>query len=125
MNIIRFGSALAVAGTLAIWSTSAFPQDGHGQDHGDTASATSESSQAYMEAMETMMDGMVSMTMTGDPDIDFAAMMIPHHQSAIDMAEAFLEYGQDSELRELAEEIISAQKAEIEFLRGWLDQNGG
>jgi uncharacterized protein (DUF305 family) len=73
-----------------------------------------------MDAMQTMMDDMASMEMTGDPARDFALMMIPHHQSAIDMAEAYLEHGDDPELTNLANEIIAAQQEEIEFLQNWL-----
>jgi Ca2+-binding EF-hand superfamily protein len=82
--------------------------------------ALSESAQAYMDAMQTMMDDMDSMEMTGDPERDFALMMIPHHQSAIDMAETLLQHSDDPELTNLANEIIAAQREEIEFLQNWL-----
>ncbi|HUE46309.1 MAG TPA: DUF305 domain-containing protein [Aestuariivirgaceae bacterium] len=85
--------------------------------------ALSESAQAYMDAMQTMMDGMEGMEMKGEPNADFALMMIPHHQSAIDMAEAYLEHGDDPELTNLANEIIAAQQAEIEFLQNWLEES--
>ena len=57
---------------------------------------------------------------TGDPDVDFARAMIPHHQGAIAMAEALLANGKDPALRELAGEIITAQRGEIAFLEEWL-----
>jgi Ca2+-binding EF-hand superfamily protein len=85
--------------------------------------ALSESAQAYMDAMQTMMDGMERMEMRGEPNADFALMMIPHHQSAIDMAEAYLEHGDDPELTNLANEIIAAQQEEIDFLQNWLEEN--
>jgi len=60
--------------------------------------------------------------MTGDPDHDFAAMMIPHHQGAVDMAKAELLYGKDPVLRRLAQEIIVTQEQEIEVMRLRLKQ---
>ena len=50
---------------------------------------------------------------TGNPDRDFARMMIPHHQGAIDMALAELRYGKDERLKRLAQEIIVEQQQEI------------
>ena len=69
------------------------------------------------EAMTSMDRGMQNATMTGDPDHDFASMMIPHHQGAIDMAKAELLYGKDRVLRRLAQEIIVTQQQEIEVMR--------
>jgi uncharacterized protein (DUF305 family) len=55
--------------------------------------------------------------MTGDPDLDFIAMMTPHHQGAIDMAKTYLLHGKDPALRRMAQEIIVTQKQEIEAMR--------
>jgi uncharacterized protein (DUF305 family) len=60
---------------------------------------------------------------TGDPDRDFVAMMIPHHQGAIDMAEAVLLYGKDPKTRRLAQEIITEQQSKIEQMQLWLKQH--
>lgn len=79
---------------------------------------------AYMEAMHGMMQDMQAMEMTGDPGTDFARMMIPHHQSAVDMAEAYLEHGNDPELRRLAEDIVRTQPKEIDEFEAWLEENG-
>jgi uncharacterized protein (DUF305 family) len=69
---------------------------------------------ALMEdATAGMDDGMKRAPMTGDPDHDFAAMMVPHHQGAIDMAKAELLYGKNPVLRRLAQEIIVTQASEI------------
>ncbi len=54
---------------------------------------------------------------SGDPDRDFAAMMIPHHQGAIDMAAAELAFGRDPVLRRLAQGIIVEQQQEIAVMR--------
>ncbi|HVY18051.1 MAG TPA: DUF305 domain-containing protein [Rhodopila sp.] len=67
-------------------------------------------------AMRKMMADM-SIKPTGNPDADFAAMMIPHHQGAIDMARAELRYGKDPELRRLARNIITDQQKEIALMR--------
>jgi uncharacterized protein (DUF305 family) len=86
------------------------------------AQTPDEVKQAFMEVHHKMMAAM-NITPTGQVDRDFAAMMTPHHQGAIDMAEIQLRYGKDPELRKLAEEIIAAQKKEIAILQGWLAKN--
>jgi YVTN family beta-propeller protein len=70
-----------------------------------------------MASMEKMDKDMVAAPMSGDPDHDFCAMMMPHHQGAIDMAKSYLLYGKDPILRRLAEEIIVTQQQEIEVMR--------
>lgn len=72
--------------------------------------------QLMEEAMTAMDRGMKEAPMTGDPDHDFAAMMIPHHQGAIDMAKAELLYGKNPTLRRLAQEIIVTQDSEIKVM---------
>lgn len=73
---------------------------------------------AAMEAaMARMHDAMMSVSPTGDPDRDFAAMMIPHHQGAIDMAEIELRFGKDERLRRLAQGIIVEQRQEIAVMQ--------
>lgn len=67
-------------------------------------------------AMTKMMDGM-AVKPTGDVDRDFVAMMVPHHQGAIDMAVAVLRYGHNEQLRRLAQEIIVTQQQEIAAMR--------
>ena len=75
--------------------------------------------QAYMRAMQDMDDVMKSMTPSGDPNTDFVMMMILHHQAAVDMAEAYLKYGKDPLLTQMAKNIIASQKKEIKEMTAW------
>lgn len=67
--------------------------------------------------MEKMMKDMESAPMTGDPDKDFLAMMIPHHEGAVEMARLVLVHGRDPLVRRLAEEIIASQTIEIQTMK--------
>jgi hypothetical protein len=66
--------------------------------------------------MEKMMADM-NLKPSGDVDRDFVAMMIPHHEGAIAMAQAMLRYGHNEQLRRLAQEIIVTQQQEIATMR--------
>jgi hypothetical protein len=72
-------------------------------------------------AMRKMMNGM-AVKPAGDVDADFVAMMVPHHQGAIDMAVAVLRYGRNAQIRRLAQEIIVTQQEEIAAMRLVLGQ---
>jgi Domain of unknown function (DUF305) len=67
-------------------------------------------------AMAKMMKDM-AVKPTGNIDADFVAMMIPHHQGAIDMAIAVLQYGSNPRVKRIAQEIIITQQQEIEVMR--------
>ena len=67
-------------------------------------------------AMKKMMHDM-AVKPTGDVDVDFVGMMVPHHQGAIDMALAVLRYGRNPQIRRLAQEIIVTQQQEIAAMR--------
>src|ERR1700724_4335214 len=72
------------------------------------------------ESMKRMDTNMNSAPMDGNIDHDFATMMMPHHQGAIDMARAELIYGKDPVMRRLAQEIIVDQQSEIDAMQLWL-----
>jgi uncharacterized protein (DUF305 family) len=55
---------------------------------------------------------------TGDVDRDFVALMMPHHQGAVDMARAELKFGHNEELRRLAQSIIAEREHEMSAMRG-------
>src|SRR5579862_5316854 len=72
---------------------------------------------AENEAAMTKMMADMNVKPTGDVDRDFVAMMVPHHQGAIEMAKAILRYGHNEQLRRLAQEIIITQQQEIAAMR--------
>jgi len=74
---------------------------------------------AMMQGMDSMSKAMNAAPMTGDPDRDFIAMMIPHHQGAIDMAKVELRYGKDKALLKLSRDIVAAQAKEIALMQKW------
>jgi uncharacterized protein (DUF305 family) len=76
-------------------------------------------------SMANMDKSMNAAAMNGNVDHDFAAMMIPHHEGAIEMAEAELSFGKDPTMRRLAQEILVDQKSEIDAMNLWLAKQGG
>jgi uncharacterized protein (DUF305 family) len=68
---------------------------------------------AEMRAVMQRMHLAMSAPPSGDIDRDFAAMMIAHHQGAVDMAQIQLHYGSNEQLRRIAQEIIIEQQQEI------------
>lgn len=67
-----------------------------------------------MDSMHVMMDRMMAMPKTNDPEIDFAKMMIMHHQGAINMSNVELQAGTNDSLKRMAQKIITEQQAEIQ-----------
>ncbi len=74
-------------------------------------------------SMEKMHTAMASVESSGNSDVDFVKMMLPHHKAAIDMAKTQLMYGKDPEMRRLAQEITTDQQSEIELMNLWLKQH--
>ncbi|WP_026291367.1 DUF305 domain-containing protein [Ancylobacter sp. FA202] len=93
--------------------------------HGAATPSTTGAESPFLAENAAAMDKMMAemeVTPTGDIDADFTAMMIPHHQGAIDMAVAYLRYGQNPQLRRLAQEIVIEQQQEIAAMRLALGQ---
>jgi hypothetical protein len=102
---IRSLVTILVAASCALAASASLAQD---------AAATFKAENAA--AMDKMMAGM-SIRPSGDIDRDFAEMMIPHHQGAIEMAEAELRHGKNEQLRRIAQEIVVDQQQEIAAMR--------
>jgi uncharacterized protein (DUF305 family) len=126
MTVARSGcrsamSALALGLTMtafvggAVGQTAAAPA--HVHKHGAMQASTVSGFQKDMDSgMARMMQGMHSPGYSGNVDVDFLSMMIPHHAGAVDMARLALKHGRDPATRQLAEEIIAGQTIEIESM---------
>jgi uncharacterized protein (DUF305 family) len=76
-----------------------------------------------MGSMDRMHSAMSSVKSSGNHDVDFVKLMLPHHQGAVNMARAELLYGQDSQMRRLAQEIVTDQESEIQLMQLWLTKH--
>jgi len=153
MNTRRFGAAglalalswgvLGVAASEAQESTEPSPTDhqrtvhdtehgsmatagsdaDHGIDHGSRSEVASSPATEVYRAANLAMHSAMDIEFSDDADIDFARGMLAHHLGAIDMARIVLEHGEDPDLRQLAEEMVATQEAEVAFLRNWLEEH--
>jgi uncharacterized protein (DUF305 family) len=80
----------------------------------------------FTSAMKSSMDGIMKDmgASSGNVDQEYAALMVPHHQSAVDMAKVELTHGQDAKLKAMAQQMITAQQKEIQQFNEWLTKNG-
>ncbi|MBI6548287.1 CopM family metallochaperone [Xenorhabdus lircayensis] len=74
-------------------------------------------------SMTKMNDDMHKSMMADNADQAFAKGMLAHHIGAVEMATIELKYGKDPEMRQLAENIVKAQDAEIKQMQKWLEKN--
>ncbi|HEV7291316.1 MAG TPA: DUF305 domain-containing protein [Devosia sp.] len=77
---------------------------------------------ALMNGMDEMNRQMMIGMMAEDIDVAFVCGMIPHHQSAVNMAKAQLKHGDDPWARELAQSVIENQEQEIADMFAWLEE---
>ena len=73
---------------------------------------------AMMQAMQTMP------AFSGDADVDFMKHMRHHHQAAVEMAKVVVANGKDTDVKKLAQDIITAQEKEIVTIDAWLKKKG-
>jgi len=88
------------------------------------APAGDEAHQALAAGMDAMHSEMAAGMTATDIDVAFVCGMIPHHQGAIDMARAELQYGKDEWVRGMAQKVIDAQEQEIADMLKWLGDRG-
>jgi uncharacterized protein (DUF305 family) len=79
----------------------------------------------YIQSMAGIKDDMRQGVMNRDPDVAFAAAMLPHHVGAVDMARIELKYGKDPQMLALAEKILAVQDSEIAEIKVWLKLHPG
>lgn len=145
---MNFFKATAVAGLLLATSTGTLlAQDHQGHDMSGMASGQlqlpdicmtggehpmgemsmdpaqmDEAHMALMEGMDEMNQLMMMGMMAEDVDVAFICGMIPHHQSAVNMAQAELDHGDNEDARAMAQKIIDSQEQEIAEMMSWLEE---
>lgn len=94
-----------------------------GMDMGglDMGAPVDDAHKALMAGMDQMNANMMAGAANPDIDVAFVCGMIPHHQGAIAMAKAELQYGKDDWTKALAQQIITAQEKEIADMTEWLE----
>jgi len=107
-------SVVVAAIAITVWA----------QDHSASRTATQDTNwAALMKSMQTMRAAMAAAEPSGNKDADFANLMLRHHQAALDMAKTELLYGDDPQMRRLAQEIIADQESEIQLMQLWLNRH--
>ncbi|PZP39596.1 MAG: DUF305 domain-containing protein [Pseudomonas fluorescens] len=122
---MRFALALPLIALTVIYAGAVFAGEHDHTHHGHTANKSSQTETASTIALKQANDRMhkdMDITYSGDADVDFLRGMIAHHQGAVEMVEVQLTYGKDAQVKRLAQDIIRAQKIEIQWMQQWLSQ---
>jgi uncharacterized protein (DUF305 family) len=101
VGVVAVAAGLGIG--AAVWA---------GGDHGNGAGMSSSDTGAH-DAGSSMM-GIAAMG-----ERPFLQQMVPHHRSAVEMAELALEKTSRPEIRRLAQQIVSAQESEIADMGRW------
>ena len=118
-----FVSSLVLAASVVILSVGLLRSRAQAETHARGGQPTTNPDWSELIAsMGKMHMAMEAVERSGNADVDFVRLMLPHHQAAIDMAKTQLLYGKDAQMRRLAQEIITDQQLEIELMQHWLKQ---
>ena len=125
-TLVTIGIAVATVGTFALAQMmtggSGTPMNMPGMNHGNmTTQGNAGGMMGGMSGMSEMMGGMNAQNI----DRNFITMMIPHHQSAIDMSQLILKTTKDPQVKTWATNIIRDQQREINEMQVLLKQFGG
>jgi hypothetical protein len=116
-------SAMILGISALILSVGLLRAGAQAETHGHGSQATADPNWSELIAsMDKMHMAVRAVERSGNGDVDFVRLMLPHHQAAIDMAKTQLLYGKDPQMRRLAQEIITDQQSEIELMQRWLKQ---
>lgn len=74
---------------------------------------------AFERVREVMNSRFKDTKLTGDPDKDFAALLIAHHEDLVFLAKTQLEYGGDRQMRQLAQRLDDEASKQISELKEW------
>lgn len=122
-RVAAFALFAFVAGIAPCAVSAATPTpDAHSGHHADATPAAATDPCVAPAGGTPMADhAMVGADMTEEFDLLFIDMMIPHHRSAVAMAEVALARGEHEEIRVLAQAIVSSQSSEVDQMTGWRD----
>lgn len=118
VGIIGLLAGALIAGGIVV---AAVNNDNRGimQAMGMNTSRVQDSSAGHMGMSMDEMTNNLKNRSGDDFDENFIAMMIAHHQGAIAMAELAEEKAKHEEIRDMANDIITAQSAEVKMLEMW------
>ena len=97
-------------GMAAMMAVAAFPVE---------AQPAKGAAAAFERVREVMASRAKDVKLAGEPDRDFAAMLIAHHEDLIFLARTQLEYGGDRQLRQTAQKILDETQKEIDGVKQW------
>jgi Cu/Ag efflux protein CusF len=104
MELFKLGAAAVIA------ASAAFPVE---------AQPAKGAPAAFERVREVMSSRTRDMKLAGDPDRDFAAMLLAHHEDLIFLAKTELEYGGDRQMRQTAQKILDEKQKEIDEIKQW------